>query len=78
MNKCYQCDSTSVIQDGKIWVCFNHIKLCACGRHGSSVESFSSMHDGFDFTGSHPKIPQTIRDMAMQANVVDSEESETE
>lgn len=39
MNKCRACDSTSVIQDGKVWVCAAHIETCKCEKdHSKSYE----------------------------------------
>jgi len=60
MTKCYKCESTSVIQDGQIWTCWEHIKACDCTKsHNRGNE--------WEYSGVYPSIPITVEAMEFQA-----------
>ena len=52
MNKCISCESTSVILDGRSWVCAEHITPCRCEQNHSVIYDWDFQHrtDGIPYT----------------------------
>ena len=62
MNKCSQCESTSVIQDGQIWVCADHINLCQCKKNHQAVMDWDFNQsrlsaDGYTIEAMESQVP---------------------
>jgi len=57
--KCYKCESKSVIEDGKIWTCWEHIKPCDCTKS-------HSLGSEWEYSGVYPATPITIEAMEFQ------------